>query len=420
MDDKKAPPAEGASLTTEGKRNLILTCIGIMLTFAAEGMLLLAIPFRALELNATPSVVGLVMSAPYLLPLVFAIPIGGVVSRVGSPRVFMCGALGMALAPCLSLLIPTIWGLVCTQVFIGISQILIVISAQTLVSSLGRGRALERYFGRYTTCLSVGQLFGPLLAGALIDSVAMIWVFTAIAFFPLMALICACFMVGNVRQSVVTPGSLFSYRAQLSLLKSNVGVQVSMGISIAVVFAIGAYTAFLPLYLQDLSFSASLIGMLISLRAAAAMLIRPFMSTLVGLLRGRSNTLISTVVAVTLGVMWTGTTDSVAALALMAILVGLGSGVSQPLSMVIVAEHVEPANRSSALGMRLMGNRGAQIIAPLVMGLLADFLGFAWTFILAGAFMLAILFSMLKLLPAFNRAEADSEVASVRSSYPDA
>lgn len=57
-------------------RNLVMVCIGLTSVFVSQTMLLISVPLRALELGASPSLVGIILSAPYLLPLVFAIPLG--------------------------------------------------------------------------------------------------------------------------------------------------------------------------------------------------------------------------------------------------------------------------------------------------------------------------------------------------------
>ncbi|PMR73154.1 MFS transporter [Billgrantia endophytica] len=389
-------------------RNLVMVCIGLTSVFVAQTMLLLAVPLRALELGASPSLVGLILSAPYLLPLVFAIPLGGIVTRVGPQKVFFIGAVGMMLGPWLSVALPTFSGLLATQVVIGLAHVVMVIAAQSVVAGLGRGRALERYFGWYTMCLSGGQLVGPLLAGRLIDTLGMGWVFAAIGAIPAISLISSCYFVGNARRGHATPRSLLGYRAQASLLRDNIGVQMSIAVTVAVLFALGAHAAFLPVYLEELTFSATLIGVLVSLRALSAMLIRPIMPQVIQAMGGRSKTMIASVAAVAMGLMWTGMTGSAVALAVLAMLVGLGSGISQPLSMVILAEHVKPEQRSSALGMRLMGNRGAQVLAPLILGVIAELVGFTLTFLLAGAALLAVMLLVIRLAPAFDQAERDN------------
>lgn len=369
-------------------------------------MLLLAIPLRALELDASPALVGIIMAAPYLLPLILAIPLGGMVSKAGTQKVFIIGALGMMAAPWLSLAVPTILGLIGTQIFIGLAQTLTVISAQSLVASQGKGRTLERHFSRYSMCQSGGQLIGPLVAGRMIDSLPMLWVFATISLIPIIGLVCACLLAGGGRQKNEIASSLLSYRAQMTILHSNVGVQLSIAVSTVTVFALVAYSAFLPLYLEELAFSATLIGMLVGLRALSAMLIRPLMSQVIWVLGGRSNTLAATVAAVALGLMWTGATDSTVALAMLATLIGIGSGISQPLALVVIAEHVQPQQRPSTLGLRLMANRGGQILSPIILGMLVELFGFTWIFLIAGAGLMSVMVIVIRLAPAFNRKEA--------------
>lgn len=402
------PPSATPAPSPQAIRNLVMVCIGLTCVFVAQSMLLLAVPLRALQLGASPSLVGVILSAPYLLPLVFAIPLGGIVTRVGPQKIFFIGASGMVLGPLMSVAVPTFSGLLATQITIGLAHMLLVIAAQALVAGLGRGPALERYFGWYTTCLSGGQLIGPLLAGYLIDRWSMSVVFIVVGVIPAAALISSCYFVGSARRGHATPRALLGYRAQASLLRDNVGVQMSIAVTVAVLFAMGAHAAFLPVYLEELTFSATLIGILISLRAFASMLIRPVMPQVIRFLRGRTNAVIASMLSVAMGVMWTGMTGSVIALSVLAILVGLGSGISQPLSMVLLAEHVPAEQRSSALAMRLMGNRGAQVSAPLVLGVIAELIGFTLTFLFTGVALLGVLMIVLRLRPAFERAELDN------------
>jgi len=82
-------------------------------------------------------------------------------------------------------------------------------------------------------------------------------------------------------------------------------------------------------------------------------------------LGGRTRAIQIGVICVTLSLMLTGLAgDQALFLALLAIGIGLASGISQPLSMVILAESVSQAQRAPSLAMRLMGNRLAQAVAP--------------------------------------------------------
>ncbi|WP_245820263.1 MFS transporter [Marinobacter lutaoensis] len=387
--------------------NMVAICVGLTSAFMVQTMLLIAIPLYALELGATPVLVGMILCAPYLLPLVLAIPLGGLITRLGGRRVIIAGACGMAAGPWVILLLPGFSGLIVAQLIIGVAHILMVLAAQSIISGLGHGKALERYFGWYTTCLSGGQLVGPLLAGWLIDASGARLSFAVMGAIALIGILSGFFLTGSARVGQSTEKSLLGYRAQARLLRTNPGVKISIALTVAVMFALGAHGSFLPVYLESLAVSATTIGALVSLRALCAMAIRPFMSSVIEWLGGRAAAMVWSSVVVALGLMLTGLTGNVYLLGVLAVLVGVGSGISQPLSMVVLAEHVSAAQRSSALGMRLMGNRGVQFLAPLILGFLAEVMPFNLTFLLAGVFVLAFVAVIVALIPAFRRQESE-------------
>src|SRR5690554_3689890 len=54
-------------------------------------MLIVAVPVYGLQLGASPLVLGAVLSTQYLLPLLLAIPLGGVVTRYGGRATLIAG-----------------------------------------------------------------------------------------------------------------------------------------------------------------------------------------------------------------------------------------------------------------------------------------------------------------------------------------
>lgn len=381
---------------------MFAVCVALTSALLVQTMLLIAIPLYALKLGASPLVIGAIISAPYLLPLVIAIPMGGVITRLGGRKVILIGGAGMSAAPLVILAIPGYSGLVLGQVIVGLSQIMMVLAAQTVISGLGSGKALERYFGWYTTSLSGGQLIGPLLAGWLIDQSGMPLTFSVMTVLAIAGVLGALFLTGEARRGYASDRSLAGFRAQGRLLKSNTGVQMSIAVTVAGMFALGAHGGFLPVYLEKLEITATTIGALLSLRALSALAVRPFMSAVITLMGGRSKAVILCVVLLMLGLMFIGVVSNVVVLALLTVLVGIGSGISQPLSMVILAEHVVKEQRPSALGMRLMANRGVQFVAPFMLGALAEYTSFAVAFFIGGAFVMLFLALIILLMPRFK------------------
>ncbi|MBB5321698.1 MFS transporter [Marinobacter oulmenensis] len=387
--------------------NMVAICFGLTSAFMVQTMLLIAVPLYALELGATPLLVGGILCVPYLLPLVLAIPLGGVITRLGGKKVIIVGAVGMMAGPWAILCLPGYGGVVLAQLIVGIAHIVMVLAAQSIISGLGHGKALERYFGWYTTCLSGGQLIGPLLAGWLIDAHSSILAFGVMGSIASIGVISGFFLTGSAKVGQPTEKSLIGYRAQARLLKTNSGVRVSIALTVAVMFALGAHGTFLPVYLESLSVSATVIGGLVSLRALFAMGVRPFMSPIIAFLGGRAPAMVWSAAIVAIGLMFTGLTGNAYVLGVLAVLVGIGSGISQPLSMVVLAEHVSAAQRSSALGMRLMGNRGVQFLAPLMLGFLAEIMPFNMTFFIAGLVVLFFAGIIIYLIPDFKKQEQD-------------
>lgn len=365
--------------------NFRLICIAMTAAFVAQAMLLVAIPVYALDLDASPLELGAIFAAPAVLPLFFAIPMGGFVTRRGGRLSIIVGALTAAVGVCLILVFPSIIGLLAAQLLIGIAQMQMVLAAQTVVSSLGTCKTLENYFGWYTTWLSGGQVLGPLLAGGLIDLYG-----TAEPAFYVMALLSvagaflALGLVGDARQGRSTSRAVSGFRAQGRLLKTCRGVQVSIAVTMAAMFALTAHGSYLPVYLDGLGMEASTIGFLVSLRAIASMLVRPFTSRIISILGGRETTVLVSVAAMTIGLAFTGSVHTVVILGILSALVGIGAGLSQPLSMVLLAESVNSEQRSGALGMRLMGNRAVKLVAPLVFGAVFAAAGFGVAFMVGG------------------------------------
>jgi len=382
----------------EARRNMIAICTGLCAALVVQTMLLVTIPLYALSLGASPAMTGAILSLPYLLPLLFAIAMGGAVTRFGARNVLILGAAGLGLSPTAVLIAPGYLGVVLAQLLSGLGHTLMVLAAQSTVASLGSGRSLEKYFGWYAMFVSVGQLVGPVLAGWLIDFSGMDLSFRVMIVLSLTGFVSGFFLVGGARRAQKTEGEAIFDSAQIRLLISNSGIQLSLAVTVAVVFALGAVTNFLPVYLENLELPATTIGALLSFRALCSVVVRPFTPLIVDLARGRPRAMILSVAGVGVGLMFTGMTSSVFLLGGLMALVGLGCGVSQPLSMVVLAENAPRAQRASAFGLRLTANRSVQFLAPLVVGFLAGHTNFSVAFLVAGVVVSASLIAITRLV----------------------
>lgn len=375
--DSPTPPDAAA--------NFRRVCVALTAVFVVYSMLQVTVPVRALDLGASPLWLGLVFSAPFLLPLLIAIPMGGLINRWGGRRMMVSGGILLLAGLLVMRWLPGYPGLLIGQMAFGLAQMNLVLAAQSVVSGLARGETLERYFGWYTTWLSGGQVVGPLMAGGLIHwTGGTDWPLLAAALVALVTVIASAGLTGSAAERVPDDRANTGFRAQGRLLMGNGAVQVSVGVTAAAMFAMSVHGSYLPVYLEHLDIGASVIGVLVSLRAMSAMVIRPFMTQIIRWLGGRSVTLVLALGLLGGGLVLLGMTGQAVMIGLFSVLVGIGSGLSQPLSMVIMAENVSPAQRPGALAMRLMANRTVNFLAPLAFGALLGAGGFGLAFPVTG------------------------------------
>lgn len=383
--------------TAEATQTFFAVCLSLTLCFVVYSMLIVVVPVYGLQLGASPLVLGAVLSAQYLLPLALAIPLGGVVSRFGGRATLITGASLMVAGLLAMHFWPGFGGLVLGQLLVGLAHLQMVLAAQTIIANLGTGPRLEKYFGWYSTWLSGGQVIGPLLAGLLLNASGTAYVFLVMAAFALVAGVVGFWLTGQATERIQVTRKQAGFRAQWALMQSNRGVQLSVLVTVLGMFALGVYGSYLPVYLESLAISPVIIGVLVSLRAGVSMVIRPFMASIIQLAGGRVNTVLFSLVTVSAGIAFLGATEQIVIMAMLAVLVGIGSGLTQPLSMVILAEAVNRAQRSGALGMRLMANRAIHFLAPLMFGLLLELGGFALAFSASGLAIVATLLMGRKL-----------------------
>src|SRR5690606_29244673 len=199
------------------------------------------------------------------------------------------------------------------------------------------GKTHESNFAVYSTWLAAGRMVGPVVVGALIDVAGFRISFAAVFAILVVAAVIAYLVhraagpqgAGRLRGNPRPPGAV---RATLR----SVGLQMAVLTSAGVFLALTTREAFLPVLLEQLGMSATLIGALVSLGSLSAVLTRPLMPGLTKALVGTGTHLAVSMAAVSIGVGLLSAAQSVAAFAALAIVAGFGSGIAFPLSIVAV------------------------------------------------------------------------------------
>lgn len=378
---------------------------GVFIT--GHAMIGLLVPIAAARAGVPPTGVGALMSAQFVLPFLLGIPVGGLLDRSNARTPMVVSAVLMVMMPWAAVAVPSVAGLLLVAVTAGLAQLTFVLAAQRLVARHGAGPAGERAFGWFSTFQSGGRMAGPLLGGILVD------VGGVAAGFAGSAALYAAATVGTLRTRK-GPSPDRSHqdgpwraraRAQAVTLLANPGMRIALVVSCGVLMVHAVRQAFLPVYLESLAFSGTRIGMVMATVGLASMLVRPFVAQVVRALGGRSCSMMATVGMVVAGTAAVTFLTGFAPLLAAMVVVGIGSGITQPLSLAVVSDHVPRRMLGFALGFRMTANRGAQLVAPVALGLVAEASGVHWVFVGAGGLLLGGLPFLARWRSRFEREE---------------
>ncbi|MEW2568984.1 MFS transporter [Streptomyces sp. NPDC047070] len=347
-----------------------------------------AVSYRALALGADERAIGVIAGVYALLPLFAAVPLGRRTDHGRCAPLLPVGVVLIAGGCALSGTAGSLTAMAAWSGVMGLGHLSFVIGAQSLVARQSAPHEQDRNFGHFTIGASLGQLVGPIAAGALIGgpdmagtSALALLVAGGVAAFSFVSL----WRIEDRTPSTSRTGS--GGRVPVHRILRTRGVPAGIFISLAVLSATDILTAYLPVVGEHRGIAPSVIGLLLSLRAAATIACRLVMTPMLRLL-GRAALLTTTCLLAALLCAGIALPVPVWALAVILAVLGFCLGVGQPLSMTTVVQAAPDDARSTALALRLTGNRLGQVAAPATAGLIAGVAGVAAPFVMLGALLL--------------------------------
>jgi MFS family permease len=373
-----------------GNRGWLLRLV-IAFSFAqgAVSMARPAVSYRALALGADERAIGVIAGVYALLPLFAAVPLGRRTDHGRCAPLLPIGVVLISGGCALSGLANSLWAMALWSGVMGLGHLCFVIGSQSLVARQSEPQEQDRNFGHFTIGAALGQLVGPIAAGAVIsgDDMTGTSALALIAAGAVGAVAFTSLWRIEHRRTVAASRAEKGDRVPVGRILRTRGVPAGILISLAVLSATDILTAYLPVVGEHRGIAPSVIGVLLSLRAAATIACRLVLTPLLRLL-GR--TLLLTVTCLLAALLCAGIAlpMPVWALGLLLVLLGFCLGVGQPLSMTTVVQAAPDEARSTALALRLTGNRLGQVAAPAAAGLIAGVAGVAAPFVMLGVLLL--------------------------------
>lgn len=332
----------------------------------------LAAPLNVLALGRSAWAVGLVMTMFAVFPALLALPAGRLADRRGYHLPVRLAA-GCALAgTVLAAATQNLFTLCAAAALSGAGSGFGMIAIQRSASRLAGGDTERlRVFSWIALAPAIAGLFGPMLAGLLIDHAGFSAAFLVLALLPAATLLAAQAVPVEPPRA---PAAQAARKASAFGLLRLAPLRRLLFVSWLVSLSWDVHGFALPLLGVERGLSASALGGILAAYAVASMLVRLLMPLLAGRLVRR--TLLTAALLLTCAVFGAyPLLRSAWAMAACAAVLGIALGMVQPAIMATLHDLTPPERHGEALALRSMAIHTSMAAMPLLFGVLGTAVG---------------------------------------------
>jgi MFS family permease len=339
----------------------------------------------AIELGAAQVTIGALIAMYSVFPVLLGLYAGQVSDKLGVGRPMAYGSIGISCAMLVPYLWPSIGALYVSAAMIGASHVFYNVSVQNLIGYLSTPADRTRNFSNYGLVMATGNLIGPLAAGVAIDHLGHANGYLVLAALPLVtvAIISRTSGIRAAGKGDKEGGGLRGARE----LMSDAGLRRTLLASGIVLTGNDLFQFYMPIYGSSIGLSATIIGVILALFAAASFIVRLVLPALAKRYGEEQLLTWSLFLGAATFVVFPFVSSALF-LAFIAFSLGLALGCSQPLSVTLTFARAPQGRSGQALGLRMTINNFTHVAVPLVFGTVGSVLGIAPVF-LANAAMLA-------------------------------
>jgi len=335
--------------------------------------------YQALGLGYSAETIGVISAVFALLPVFLTVTIGRLNDGGALGRVMVCGAVG-GLAACVVFWLgpPGLVTLLLSNALLGISQTAVLAGLQVVTARASSRAHRDSILGNYMVAISLGQAFGPLVIGFGHES-------PLLAAVPCGAAVLLLAVLAVLARRLPPTRAMAKGKAlplhEIAATRGLWWVIVFGGLCVA---AQDLLVAFLPVFAVERGLSPLTVGVLLSVRAVAAMLSRLMFGRAVRRFGQMRLALLSAAMG-GVAMLALVVPMPVAAVGVAMATLGFGLGIALTCSVALTIQIAPPRARGTALSMRMTAIRLAQFVIPLGAGLVVAPIGAAGTFALSGA-----------------------------------
>jgi MFS family permease len=362
---------------------IVATCV---LIHAGFGGAKVALPLHALSLGVDAFSVGVIMALWALCPMLIALYVGRLVDRIG-PRVPMqAGTIGVVAALLVPYFFPGVVALYVLSLVVGTAFQFFFVPTQGITGALGGPEDRARNYSLLAVGFSIASFLGPLIAGFSIDYLGYQTAYLILAACPAAAVVLLWFKGNMLPKATVATGGMEKKSSSFALLRSA-KLRNAIIASGLISVAWDLYLFFFPIYGHSIGLSASAIGVIISMFAAAVFAIRVVLPRLIRKW-SEFEILLYAIGFAGAALLLFPLFQNPYLLAAASFVLGLGCGVGQPMSMSLIYSLSPPGRASEGAGLRVTFNHFTHLVVPLAFGGISTVFGFAPVFVSCSALLL--------------------------------
>ena len=343
----------------------------------------------ALELGASPLIVGVLTALFSMAAATLAVTVGRLADRFGARWLLVTGSTGAGLGLLLPYFLPSLTTVLVAGALCGLSLVCYNVTTQNLTGLLSIPENRARNFSNYSLTNSGGALLGPLIGGFSIDNLGhaqSCLLLALLAFMPLMMLATRWNSLekGAARPADATVAS--TREGGTLMLFRDARIRNTIITASFLSSGFNLYSAYMPVYGHSIGLSASVIGIVMAMNATAAFAIRLLLPRMIAWLKEEKVLTLSFFFIASAFVL-VPMCEHPALLSLLAFILGLGMGAGQPIITMLIFQF-SPAGRSGeAIGLKVTTNHLTNMASPVIFGGIATVMGLAAMFWLSGLMM---------------------------------
>lgn len=381
MSPPEAPEKPEARPTSHGRSSVRSTIRALVwsvyvpsfLLSVGQGILIPVLPgFAKQEMAATIGLIGVVIAARHIGTMIFDVPAGILVTRLGLRRTMLGGVILFGIAAVWAGISPNVTSLIAARLLAGVSFALWSISRHTYIASAVpidvRGRALSLFGG----ISRIATILGQLLGGVLAEYVGIRVPFFAQAAVAVLTLVVVLATTKNMTEPARSKARHNVFAELGTVVKRHRRDFATAGVAAVSLQFLRAGREFLiPVWGGELGLGEAKIGYI----ATASFAIDSMLFPIVGYSMdkwGRKSTGLPAFVVLALAIALIPLTGSFGALLAVGLLAGLGNGLSSGFVLIMGTDLSPKENPGEFLGVwRLISDTGGAS-GPIAIGGIAQ------------------------------------------------